>query len=316
MKKFLILFILSILFILPKDSFALTVYSESFTPFQQTYTDNSWFTIESNFNNAWANSGSGYIRFQFTLIGLDQDNADSEGIPFSVHVQNGFGNKFICDIGSVNVANSTYNNAVYSAMCPVSFYNGAGLKSLHITIIDAKLLESATYNHGTLYFDGNVTLEVPSIPNNSDIVASQQQQLQKQQEILDETKKQTESLDDIKDSINSDDVTESTEKSESFFNDFNQDSHGLSGIVTAPLVMIQNLTGSKCEPLKFYLPFVNKEVVLPCMKPIYEEKFGIFYSLWQTITTGLIAYNVLLNMYKKVRDLQDPDNDKIEVLNL
>ena len=112
------------------------------------------------------------------------------------------------------------------------------------------------------------------------------------------------------------DTSDSQTKGSNFFKNYNSNSHGLSGIITAPLKFLQSLTGAKCSPLKFELPFVKKEVQLQCMKSIYQAHFGVFYTLWQTLTTGLIAYTVCLNFYKKIRDLQNPDNDKIEVLNL
>lgn len=306
-----LIFVLAFGFIvmIPKDSYALTVYSESFTPFQQTYTDNSWFTIESNFNNSWANAGSGYLRFQFTMIGLDQDNADSEGIPFSVHVQNAFGNKFICDIGSVNVANSTYNNAVYSAMCPVSFYNGAGLKSLHITIIDAKLLESASYNHGTLYFDGNVTLEVPSVPNNSDIIASQQQQLQKQQEQLEATK-------DIDNTLKDNNITDAENEADNLINNpVFEDTTGLNNIVSLPLDFI-NTIGNTCTPLNLTIPFIDTELTLPCFSSVLSSKVPTIYNVLVVVINGFILYMCCLDIFRIVRNAKNPNNDRIEVLDL
>lgn len=116
--------------------------------------------------------------------------------------------------------------------------------------------------------------------------------------------------------LESTDTTGAQEKSSSFFKNFSSDSHGLSGIITAPLSFLQALTSAKCNPLTFDLPFVDKTVTIPCMKAIYENYFGIFFTLWQTITTGVISYCVCLNFYKKIRDLQNPNNDKIEVLNL
>lgn len=101
-----------------------------------------------------------------------------------------------------------------------------------------------------------------------------------------------------------------------FFGDFQSDAHGLSGVITAPISFLQSLTASSCSPLEFELPFIHDEVSLPCMKPIYQQRFGVFFTLWQLITTGLISYNVCLNFYKKIRDLQNPNNDRIEVLNL
>lgn len=119
---------------------------------------------------------------------------------------------------------------------------------------------------------------------------------------------------DINNTLNDDNVD--SQQAGDFFSNFQHDSHGLSGIVTSPLRLINSLTTATCNPLEFDLPFVHEHVVLPCMKPIYENYFGVFFSLWQLITTGLISYNILINIYSKIHNLQNPNNDRIEVLNL
>lgn len=121
---------------------------------------------------------------------------------------------------------------------------------------------------------------------------------------------------EINNTINNDDVTDSTSQGSDFFNNFSSNSHGLSGVITAPLRLVNALTTASCSPLSFNLPFVHNNVSLPCMRPIYENHFGVFFSLYQLITTGLICYATLINLYSKIHNLQNPNNDRIEVLNL
>lgn len=123
-------------------------------------------------------------------------------------------------------------------------------------------------------------------------------------------------LDDLNDNITNSDSSGATDSAGSFFEDFENDSHGLSGVITAPLTFIQSLLGHSCQPLTFDLPFVDKEVSLPCIKPIYQEYFGLFFNLYQVITTGIIAYAVGIRIFATVKGLQDPQYDKIEVLKL
>lgn len=120
----------------------------------------------------------------------------------------------------------------------------------------------------------------------------------------------------IDDTLKSDNTTEANTKGSNFFNNFQTNSHGLSGIITAPIRLINSLTTATCNPLEFDLPIIHNHVVLPCMRPIIENYFGVFFTLYQLITTGLISYNVCINLYSKVRALQNPNNDRIEVLNL
>lgn len=125
-----------------------------------------------------------------------------------------------------------------------------------------------------------------------------------------------EKLDDLNDNLTNSDTSGSQDTAGSFFGDFEENDHGLSSIITAPLEFIRNLLGHSCEPLTFDLPFVDKQVSLPCIKPIYQEYFGLFFNLYQVITTGIIAYAVGIRIFGIVKGLQDPQNDRIEVLKL
>lgn len=129
---------------------------------------------------------------------------------------------------------------------------------------------------------------------------------------LDETNN---NLENINNSLNDDNVDSSIDSASNFFSNFSVNHFGLSGVVTAPLRLINSLTSSTCNSLQFPLPFVNQNVVIPCMSTIYN-KFPLFYNLWQLITTGLVGYRISINLFKKVKDIQDPDNDRIEVLDL
>lgn len=119
----------------------------------------------------------------------------------------------------------------------------------------------------------------------------------------------------IYNTLNNDDTNEANSEGSSFFNNFQSNTHGLSGIVTAPLRLINSLSESTCSPLVLPLPFVNQNLTLPCMSSVYS-RFPQFLTLYQLITTGLIGYYVIVNIFKKVRDFQNPNNDKVEVLEL
>lgn len=117
------------------------------------------------------------------------------------------------------------------------------------------------------------------------------------------------------DLIKSDDVSGANSKASEFFNDFTAESHGLSGIVSAPLRLITSLSSSTCTSLTLPLPFVSQNAVLPCMSTVYSN-FPTFLSLWQLISTGLIAYWIVIRLFYKVHEFQDPESDRIEVLDL
>ena len=124
------------------------------------------------------------------------------------------------------------------------------------------------------------------------------------------------SIQDLNDTI-SDDTIDTT-SSDSFFGNFNNNTHGLTGIVTLPLTTIQGLSNSSCSPLSLTIPFIssNNNLQLPCLTPIYQSNFGTFFTLYQTILFGFVSYYVCINIFRMVKDFKDPNKDKIEVMDL
>ena len=125
--------------------------------------------------------------------------------------------------------------------------------------------------------------------------------------------KTNENLNNINNTINNDNVD--SQQASDFFSNFQTDSHGLSGIITSPLRLIESLSSSQCSPLVLPLPFVNQSATIPCMSSVYS-KFPTFYNLWQLISTGIIAYYILIKLFGHVKGMQNPNDDRIEVLNL
>lgn len=124
-------------------------------------------------------------------------------------------------------------------------------------------------------------------------------------------------INNVNDTLNNDDTTESTSTASNFFSNFNTNSHGLTGIITAPLNAIQSLTSKTCSPLVLPLPFMeDKNLSLPCMRPIYEEFFGGFITLYDIITLGIVSYWIMVRIFAMVKDFKNPDHDEIEVVDL
>ena len=126
----------------------------------------------------------------------------------------------------------------------------------------------------------------------------------------------TQVQEDIKDSITDSNTSESQSSAGSFFEDFKSDDYGLSDIITMPLTFIKGLSNASCYSLDLPFPFVDQSVQIPCMTSIYENYFGSFLTLYQTITTGFIAYWVCVNIYRLVKNFKNPDDDKVEVMEL
>lgn len=124
------------------------------------------------------------------------------------------------------------------------------------------------------------------------------------------------SQNNINNNISNSDTLQATNDASSFFNNFTTDTHGLTGIITAPLNAIQSLSSQQCSPLVLPLPFVNEDLTLPCMRTIYTQYFGDFMTLYDIITLGIISYWVMVRIFGLVKDFKNPEHDEIEVLDL
>ena len=130
---------------------------------------------------------------------------------------------------------------------------------------------------------------------------------------IDET---NDKLDDLNESITDSDISGASDSAGGFFTDFENDDYGLSDIVTLPLTFIQGLANASCSDLELPLPFVDEDVLLPCMSAIYEDYFGPFLTIYQIITFGIVGYWVCVNTLRLVNNFKNPDNDEVEVMDL
>lgn len=243
------------------------------------------------------NSGYGYINFSFAIV----SNSVNVDQPTPYEVLANYNIETLCDISSSSFrgpenfsSTGTIGLSTYTAKCPVYITDDNYLKSFTI-----RLAWPSSNGGGATIRTSNIVTFYRFDDNSEDAI-----------------KKQTEETKKINDSINDTNTDDAEETGGGFFDNFESDSHGLSGVITSPLRLLNSFTTASCQPLNFQLPIVHDDVSLPCMKSIYENRFGVFFSLWQLITTGLISYNVMINLYSKIHNLQNPNNDRIEVLNL
>lgn len=120
------------------------------------------------------------------------------------------------------------------------------------------------------------------------------------------------SLNDINDSINDDSIDISG------FSDFNVvgSDGGITSIITAPLSAISGILNNTCSDIVAPIPFTNKNISMPCLTPIYQQHFPTILNIWQIVVTGIIAYWICLNIFHMVHGFTDPNDDKIEVVDL
>lgn len=147
-----------------------------------------------------------------------------------------------------------------------------------------------------------------SSSDNADVVDSINGLKDKQQETNDKIQENT---DTIKDS----DTSKSESQANDFFKNFKSDDHGLSGIITAPLSAIKKLTQS-CVALSLPLPNNVGNIELPCMQTLYSQYVPTILSLWHVVVYGLVAYWIYKDIFRIVKNIKNPNDDKVEVLDL
>ena len=150
------------------------------------------------------------------------------------------------------------------------------------------------------------------------ILPNQQKCSSKLDDTNDKLNDTNDKLDDLNNTINNDDTSSAVNKANDFFSGFTTDTFGLTSIITSPLTLIGSITSSTCSPLSLKIPFLekNNNLQLPCMSTIYQDNFGSFLTVYQTITFGITAYWVCIKIFALVKDFKNPDEDKVEVLDL
>lgn len=133
--------------------------------------------------------------------------------------------------------------------------------------------------------------------------------------ITENTQKIIESQNAINDSLNDSNTSTATNDALDFFNNFNDNSHGLSSIITTPLNTIRLMLSDTCvAPHTIYK---GKTISLPCGSILWSrsgaDSLKDFLNL---VYGGLLSYYLVVNLFSLVNDFKNPDNDKIEVTDL
>lgn len=214
-----------------------------------------------------------------------------------------------CSVDGVSVKCSE-NNAAASLFSNTSY--NVYMRLLHIGITEDIPLNDLILDEQTTQTSilNDILTSIKSDSSiNQQIKDNTAKQLEEQKKQLEEQKKTNETLKD-------DNIDKAQDSAGGFFNDFTTDTHGLTAIVTSPLSLISSISSKSCSPLVIPLPYVDKDLTLPCMRTIYSKYFGSFLLIYQIITFGVVAYWVLVRIFNLVKDFKNPDHDEIEVLDL
>lgn len=91
---------------------------------------------------------------------------------------------------------------------------------------------------------------------------------------------------------------------------------GISGVITAPLVAINSILTTSCQPLNLPLPFVNGQLILPCLRSTLQSIAPSIISFFDLLVTGFLSYWILIKIFAQIKAAKSPDNDEIEVFDL
>ena len=321
MNKKLLLFLLPLLFFIPKNAHALE-YHNSYTNFKYDGQDLNiaqFYTFPSGnkpitVNGALALSNDS-SNLNFTGYMYVNLNLCSDMNLISINSPNNIDNMYVYQSGqSCNFNGSSYKGKVYNiyfriikpSSRPVS-YEGY----FYLNTSNEHSVEFINYyaNPGGFPMNNNESY-TKDLNELKEILQNNNSSLK------DSIDKNTEQNKQTNDTLKDDNIDDSKNVANGFFSDFQSSDFGLSDVITMPLTFINGLANNQCNSLVLPLPFVDKNVVLPCMTSIYNSYFPSFLSIYQTITTGLIAYWVCINIFRMVQNFKNPDNDEVEVMDL
>lgn len=309
----------------PSDNYSLLLYGkEDYSPTYDLFQYMSGFDTTINRSISKGVSYTTTVNFSFSSI------SDSE-------FQSSRLSKFT-DSSNVRISNSTYTYGSYS----YSKYNCFTYLSVNyctynlsvsysfVATSDASSFQLGSWvssGAGYAFFQHYLTsaynLTSINIEKNADntIINQNQTIIDQNQQIIDnnnktneELEKNTEEQKKTNDTLTDSDTSSATEEGSSFFNDFTTTDHGgISSIVTAPLTAINAMLESSCTSLS--ATWKGKTIELPCGYDFWG-KMGEIKSFLNVAIGGLLCYRIILKMYLLIEKLKNPDNDRVEVMNL
>lgn len=236
-------------------------------------------------------------------------------------IESNSGLHFTCFFGSITgYANNNEQYQAYSVRCPADFNYGrlAGIG------VNGYVHQNAIINWPTdiSYYTYDTSQSViDAIQQNSSTTAINNMNNQIHQDnqtinnsINNQTNQQHQDAQAINNSINNDNITAS-DADDLTNNQAFSDSTGLQAVIELPLNMINSLTNT-CQPISITIPWLNYTGTIPCMSTIYTSKFNNLYQVVKLIINGFLVYRLLLKVYELVHEAKQPDEDKLEVIDL
>lgn len=121
----------------------------------------------------------------------------------------------------------------------------------------------------------------------------------------------TDSITGLDDTINDSDIDNSD--AVDFFSNFNDNTHGLSGIISAPLVAINSMLDNQCTPQT--ATWKGQTISIDCGYDFWN-RLSTFKQFLNVALDGLICYRILVKLFKLIESIKNPEDDRVEVMDL
>lgn len=134
------------------------------------------------------------------------------------------------------------------------------------------------------------------------------------QTIIDQNNQTNEELGNLNDKIEDTDIQGSLDGAGGFFGSFSSPDHGgLSGIITAPLTAINQMLNTTCNPMT--ATFKGKDLSLPCGYDFWD-RLGAIQDFINVVLGGMLCYRIIIKLYKLIEKIKNPEDDRLEVMDL
>lgn len=308
MNKKLLLFLLPLLFLIPKNTLAKAT-TVSFSGTEYFYTSSNVVS-----HNIQTFALSNLPTYTFYGITNGSGTFNSWASPFNVN-EEGF-----YDISFLTYSENVWSNNIYPNN--ISIFDGANYNQVCQSSLSAPYSSSGLTASGTLLLNvkcENVFLQKKQyymVTNYSFPVQYKGALGHTALSFVKKTEEQAivDSLEKTNETLKDDNVDGANSSASSFFNDFSTtDQGGISGIVKAPLVAINKMLDNSCSPLT--ATYEGKEISLPCGS-VFWSKLGSLKTFINLTYGGILCYLIAVKLFKLVNNLKNPNDDKVEVMDL
>lgn len=283
-------------------------------------------------SNRLDNVGKGTI--YFSLLYYNTNGEAYFNSIYAVGIDTG-NQTYQCDIGNQVAYNDEGNkkNTLISVVCPVDFSN-TGLRGIRIKRAIGTQSTSILLSSYFTFFNeepsGQSTAQQTTAINNA--ISSQTQQLLDrlynnqvdnqqltQQIIANQNANQAQAHQDAQ-QIHNDITNDNVDGAKTDMDDFSNnsafsDSSGLQAVIELPLNLVNSFTNT-CQPINITIPWLDYTGTIPCMSTIYRSHFNNLYNVVKLIVNAFFLYRILLKIYELVHEAKQPDEDKLEVIEL